>query len=112
MSESETLSVFIERSGGTAKYRQYHIRGRICDIGCEIFELPMNLSLLKDSDVGFRGYELIKRLNELDGIDKIYIRPFCLTVKKSPVFDWEELEADILFAFESVFERPVEVNVG
>ena len=112
MNDSETLIVAIERSKGGNKYRQYHVRGRICDSGMEVFEFPLEMFLLKDSNVGFRGHELVKKLNDIEGLDEVYLKPFCLTVKKSLVFSWEELEADILFALESVFGKPVEIKAS
>ncbi len=110
MSEYDTLIVKIDRRTGGRRYRQYYVRTRICDSSLEMFELPLNIYLLKDSDVGYLGHELVLKLNEVDGIEEVYLSPFCLGIGKNPAFDWEDIEADILFSLETVVGKPVEIK--
>ena len=118
MDESKTLEVAIEGSrAGDNRYRQYHFRPSICNCGCEILDLPMNASMLRDinifyPEIGDKGWELIRKLQDLEGINRVYLRPFSLTIRKSPLFDWEDFQNDVLFALESVFEKPVELRVS
>ncbi|HAI62966.1 MAG: hypothetical protein UU64_C0019G0015 [candidate division WWE3 bacterium GW2011_GWF2_41_45] len=111
MCTHETLVVKIDRRVGGRNFRQYNVHERISDSGMEIFEFPLNPFLLQDSNVGYIGHNLILKLNDIDGIEQVALKPFCLYVEKNSAFTWKELESDILFTLESAVGKPVVIKV-
>lgn len=109
MAEYETLLVMIDKRGGS-RYRTYNVRQRICDSGLEIFDFPLDRVALRDSHLGCIGYDLIKKLNDIDGIEGVVIRPYSLCVERNIVYTWADIENDILFTIEAAVKKPVEIK--
>jgi len=107
MAAYDTLLVKIDKRSGGSRYRLYNVKQRICDSALEVFDFPLDIVALRYSKVGYLGHELLIKLNDVEGIERIDISPYCLCIEKNIVFNWEDLEADILFAIETVVKKPV-----
>ena len=47
-------------------------------------------------------------ISELDGVVSIIITPYCLSVRKSPVFEWDEIQNDVMYIVESVLIKDLD----
>jgi|SRR3990172_1514444 hypothetical protein len=117
MDDEKIARVAVEGFVSDYKPRYYHVKSDISDCTSDLIEMPMTPTMFRDlrffyPDIGDTGWELLRKLNGIKGLHRVTLRPNCLTVKKNPLFSWDEIQNDILFALESVLEKPVELKLA
>jgi len=63
--------------------------------------------------VGKPGSALIRAAIQMDGVARVYIRPYELQIRKGEAFEWEDIEAKIIEVLTKIFsERGDEIEIN
>lgn len=75
------------------------------------FHFPLSKDNSEGMDqIGPVGRRLIRALNEIDGIEEVFLTLYAVQIDKSSVYEWSELESDIFFAIETAVGSKVTVK--
>lgn len=107
--ESDRIKVIIE-ADLNLDYREYHVKSRISEIHIEKFDFPLQDYDLTDLEsLGSVGQKIVEHLATIEGIEKIFIKRYKLSVVKATAFDWEDVETDVLYAIEQGLGKRIRV---
>lgn len=90
----------------TTGMRKFDVDEVIC--ACSIFLFSRGQKMLSrghSGDPGEIGWDLIERLMQVEGIEKIYLHPYELTIDIGNAFRYQDLEIEIIRALEDVLNQ-------
>lgn len=103
---SSSLRIGIE-SPPNPQVRVFHINRKISDMHILSFTFPINDKADKENleVIGETGQSIVKRLNEIEGINEIYVKAYGISVEKAPMFDWSSLEPQIVVVLKETLQN-------
>lgn len=64
--------------------------------------LPDYEELYLSEEVGSPGMELVKEVLAVLGVEKVYIKPYNISVYKGKSFDWEDIEPSVITSLRKI----------
>jgi hypothetical protein len=74
-------------------FRKYHVRKPLTLTSCEMGEVGQT-----------SNSELANRLASIPGVEKAFICPYEITIFKAEMFEWEEIEPEVLLYIKAFLE--------
>ncbi|MFV1917699.1 MAG: hypothetical protein ACC618_04445 [Patescibacteria group bacterium] len=87
-----------------AYYRWYHTDFRISNTNLVLFEHGVSdYQEGKLKKIGGKGSQLVRGAFEINGVERVYISPFTLSIAISRAVRWEDVEKKLFELFKSAF---------
>ena len=108
----EDKVLVLKRDAPNENYLVFHVKARLSNTHIDRFDFPLADYAMKDiDDLGEVGRCIIEELNEVDGIDCVFIKTYSLSVSKSVVFSWEEILPDIYRILQKALRKKLDFVV-